>query len=98
MTTATRAACITLLSLLLAPHASAQGTKGTELLRACSATVKQADGGSITAEETVQSVWCVGYVSGVMDGLAVMGWKGGATRVCLSTFTALNKRYKVTVA
>jgi hypothetical protein len=47
--------------------------------------VKQADGGDLTAEETVQSVWCVGYVSGILDGLAIMRWKGGTTPVCLPT-------------
>ncbi len=56
---------------------------GAELLRACTATVLQAEGREITPSQAVESIFCIGYVSGVIDGLAVLGWKGGATPVCL---------------
>jgi len=62
---------------------SASEPDGTELLRACTAAVNQADGVEVTTEQSIESVWCIGYVSGLLDGLAVMGWKGGSTRVCI---------------
>ena len=59
------------------------GPDGSELLRACTATVRQADGATLNAEDAARSVWCVGYVGGFLDGLAVMNWRGGASPVCL---------------
>lgn len=56
---------------------------GAELLRACTAAMQMADGVQLGADDSMRAVWCVGYVSGVLDGLAVLGWKGGSTRVCL---------------
>lgn len=56
---------------------------GSELLRNCTAAVRQADGATLNDEDLVRSVWCTGYVGGFLDGLAVMRWKGGATKVCL---------------
>ncbi len=61
------------------------GPDGNELLRSCSATVRLSDGADLNPEETVRSMWCIGYVGGFLDGLSVMNWKGGATKVCLPT-------------
>jgi len=61
------------------------GPDGNELLRNCSVAVRQSDGADLNPEEMVRSVWCSGYVGGFLDGLAVMSWKGGATKVCLPT-------------
>jgi hypothetical protein len=68
---------------MLALGESATGPDGTELLRSCSATIKQADGSELSPSEIIQSAYCIGYVSGVLDGLTLLNWKGGETPVCL---------------
>lgn len=70
------------LSILTAPSAM-KSPDGNELLRACTAAVLQEEGAHVTVEQTVLGVWCTGYVGGFLDGLAVMSWKGGSTKVCL---------------
>jgi hypothetical protein len=74
---------LAVLSLLASHAVVSPPPDGSELLRACTATVVQADGGQLTVEQSVQSIWCSGYVGGFLDGLAVMGWKGGSAKVCL---------------
>ena len=62
----------------------AQGSEGSTLLRACGATVKQADGGKLLDEEAVQSLYCIGYVSGFLDAMSVtVSTTGGRQNVCL---------------
>ena len=62
----------------------AQGPEGSALLRACGAAVKQADGGRLSDDETVQSLYCIGYVSGFLDAMSVtVSTTGGRQNVCL---------------
>ena len=62
-------ACLVL--LLLVPVADGQGYDGAKFLRACNAEVKQRDGLNISEEESIEALWCVSYVSGFLDALAV---------------------------
>lgn len=59
------------------------GPDGMQLLRACTAALDQVDRKGVAADQMVQGIWCMGYLSGLLDGLAVMSWKGGAIRVCM---------------
>ena len=61
----------------------ASSPDGSALLSACSAAVRQADGASLSVQEAGRAMWCVGYVGGFIDGLAVLNWRGGSTKVCL---------------
>lgn len=62
----------------------AQGPEGSELLRACGAAVKQADGLKVSDDEAIGSIWCIGYVSGFLDSLSVsVSTTGGRQNVCL---------------
>jgi hypothetical protein len=56
---------------------------GIDLLRSCQYAVGLAEDKELKTEEMVQATYCTGYVSGILDGLGLMGWKGGATRVCV---------------
>lgn len=70
--------------LMVAPERTAPLTPdGSKLLRACSAAMRQADGAELSIEDSAQALWCIGYVGGFIDGLAVLGWRGGAVKVCL---------------
>lgn len=62
---------------------ASEGPDSTQILRACTAAVLQADGVDVSNEQLIQSVYCSGYVGGVLDGLTVMGWKGGTVKVCI---------------
>lgn len=71
--------------LLLPPSISrAQGPPGSELLQACGAAQKQSDGIRISDEETIGSIYCIGYVSGFLDSLALSAAASGAgQKICL---------------
>jgi hypothetical protein len=70
--------------LLLVNVAEADGPEGARLLRACGAAVKQQDGLKISDEELADSLWCIGYVMGFLDALAVSNSTASARQlVCL---------------
>jgi hypothetical protein len=61
---------LVLLSVLLTSLGDLNAREtGIEFLRGCGATVKQADGVAVTVEESIESIWCVGYLSGFADAL-----------------------------
>jgi acyl-CoA reductase-like NAD-dependent aldehyde dehydrogenase len=63
-------AAVTLLTL---PTPSpAQRKTGSDLLAGCAAYLKQQDGSDVTVQEAVKGIWCLGYVDGLVDGLALM--------------------------
>jgi hypothetical protein len=52
---------------------------GNALLRKCTPALKVADGEKLTnAADDSDASWCMGYVTGVLDGLSQFDWK-----VCL---------------
>ena len=62
----------------------AQGSEGARFLRACGAAVKQQDGVSVSDQEMIESLWCIGYVSGFVDSLSISQSTGGGRQtVCL---------------
>ena len=76
--------------LLVSALSAAPGSNGSQppndgsaLLRSCGAAVRLSDGARLSDAETVQAVHCAGYVSGFLDALALLRWKGGATPVCV---------------
>ena len=75
-------ACLVL--LLLVPVANGQGYDGAKFLRACSAEVKQQDGLQVSQEESIEALWCISYVSGFLDALAVSDSMAPARKaICL---------------
>ena len=79
------AICCFVWLLVLLPSASrAQGPPGSELLRACGAAQKQSDGIKISDEEAIGSIYCIGYISGFLDSLALSSAaSGGGQKICL---------------
>ena len=67
-------------TLLLSFPAQATLT-GDDLLARCSASEKSMNGAKLTAEEMLDSMWCVGYLSGLLDGFGVADFKVENTRM-----------------
>lgn len=62
----------------------AQGQEGARFLSACGAAVKQQDGVSVSDKEMIESLWCIGYVSGFLDSMSItQSTNGGRPNVCL---------------
>lgn len=74
----------TLLGLALAWLPPAQAAvNGAELLARCTAAEKSLDGTQLSGEEMLDGMWCMGYLSGLLDGFGVGGYKIGNDRaVC----------------
>lgn len=64
----------------LASASNAQGSDGSFYLQACGAAVKQADGGELSPEESVASIFCIGYVSGFLDAHSLVTTQTGAKK------------------
>jgi len=57
---------------------------GARFLRACGAAVKKQDGVTITNNELIESLWCIGYVQGFVDSNSVTQSVSGSRKgVCL---------------
>lgn len=56
---------------------------GDDLLARCSASEKSMHGEKLTAAEMLDSMWCVGYLSGLLDGFGVAEFRvGNEKMVC----------------
>lgn len=87
---------VTLLVFLgfLPARSDAAISTGIEFLRACSATVKQADGLELFPEEQVLSVYCLGYMSGFTDSVRLTNhfYKPKNPGICLPEKGASNEQ------
>ena len=63
----------------------AQESDGARFLRACGAAVKHQDGVTVSEQESLESLWCIGYVQGFVDSISVMQSLSSGNRqtVCL---------------
>jgi hypothetical protein len=74
-------ACVTALSI---GQSQAQGQDGSFYLQACSAAVKQSDGGTLSPEEGSPAIFCIGYVSGFLDAHSLSTTQSGAKKsICM---------------
>jgi hypothetical protein len=82
---ATVAVPIALTCLLLFcawPSQAAPVTSG-DLLNRCSSSEKSMNGGTLSPDETMDAMWCMGYVSGLLDGFSIGDFRvAGAKAVC----------------
>lgn len=68
---------------LPAPAALAAAASGAELLQRCSAYENSLAGKTVSAEDSLDAMWCMGYVSGLLDGFSVSDFRiGEAVAVC----------------
>lgn len=86
---------VPLLFLIASSRAMAEGmSTGIELLRACAAVVKQADGIDISPQGGIESIYCLGYLSGFTDSarLTTHFYKTQDQRICLPERGASNEQ------
>lgn len=57
------------------------GATGAELLGRCGAAEKSMEGGQLSGEEMLDAMWCMGYVSGLLDGFSVGDYKVGEVKM-----------------
>ncbi len=58
-------------------------TTGAELLSRCEAAEKSMNGDHLSGEEVFDGMWCMGYMSGLLDGFGVGDFKiGDEKAVC----------------
>lgn len=70
---------LTLCLCIGTPAALATTASGAELLMRCSAYEKSLEQHALSAEEALDAMWCMGYVSGLMDGFGVSDFRIGET-------------------
>jgi hypothetical protein len=81
---AMRIHALTLAALLFVPSAFAAPTTGVQILQACGSAVKQQDGAQISMQESIESIWCIGYLGGLLDGFGMSPPKiNGRQVLCL---------------
>jgi hypothetical protein len=66
---------ITIAIALAIPLPALSAMSGDDLLARCSASEKSMNGEKLNAEEMLDSMWCVGYLSGLLDGFGVADFK-----------------------
>jgi|APLak6261703504_1056268.scaffolds.fasta_scaffold02358_1 hypothetical protein len=74
--------CGVLIILLWSALPASAAMTGQELLNRCTASEKSVDGTEkLTGEEMLDAMWCMGYMSGLLDGFSVGDYKVGAAKV-----------------
>lgn len=74
--------CCTLIILLWSALPASAAMTGQELLNRCTASEKSVDGTEkLTGEEMLDAMWCMGYMSGLLDGFSVSDYKVGDAKV-----------------
>ena len=72
-------AALMLFGLAAPVHAA---VTGQELLHRCNASEKSLDGKEkLGGDEMLDAMWCMGYMSGLLDGFSVNDYKVGDARV-----------------
>ena len=86
-------------SIFLATHAfPAQAAfSGADLLKRCSAAEKSVTGAQLNAEEMLDSMWCAGYMSGLLDGFGVAEFKVGNERMICPGENGLTRSQAMTI-
>lgn len=68
--------------LLGVSYTASAAVTGKELLDRCTASEKSLDGKEkLSGEEALDAMWCMGYMSGLLDGFSVSDYKVGNAKV-----------------
>jgi hypothetical protein len=75
---------LALLFLLAMAAPAGAAVTGQELLNRCTASEKSVEGtAKLSGEEALDAMWCMGYMSGLLDGFSVGDYKvAGAKVMC----------------
>jgi hypothetical protein len=70
-------------ALLMAAGPAPAAVTGAELLSRCEAAEKSMDGEKLSGDAMLDAMWCMGYMSGLLDGFSVGDYRvGNAKAVC----------------
>lgn len=89
-----------LIALFMGAHAAlagAENANGHDLLQRCNAFEKSIDGQPLRPEETLDAMWCMGYVSGLLDGFGVSDYRIGDAIAACPGETTLNRTQAVKI-
>jgi hypothetical protein len=64
---------------------------GNDLLTRCGASEKSLSGEKLTADEMLDSMWCVGYLSGLLDGFGVADFRVSNQKMVCPPATGLSR-------
>lgn len=79
-------AIISLAAGLAFPLSAVATLTGDDLLARCSASEKSINGEKLSAEEMLDSMWCISYLSGLLDGFGVADFRvNNEKMVCPAT-------------
>jgi hypothetical protein len=68
---------------LMAAQPVSAAVSGAELLTRCEAAEKSMEGAKLSGDAMLDGMWCMGYMSGLLDGFSVGDYKVGDTKaVC----------------
>lgn len=73
------------------PSSAFAALTGGDLLTRCTASEKSMNGEKLTAEEMLDSMWCVGYLSGLLDGFGVADFKVNDEKMVCPTEAGLTR-------
>ncbi len=82
---------ISLATALTLPLPALAALTGNDLLARCTASEKSMNGEKLTAEEMLDSMWCVGYLSGLLDGFGVGDFKVDNVKMVCPTEEGLSR-------
>jgi len=68
-------AALGVIAALIVPMPAQAAITGEDLLSRCSASEKSMQGEKLSPDEALDSMWCVGYLSGLLDGFGVADFK-----------------------
>ena len=66
-------AALGVIAALTLPMPAQAAITGEDLLSRCSASEKSMQGEKLSPDEALDSMWCVGYLSGLLDGFVCDG-------------------------
>lgn len=85
--------------LLATAFPAAAAVSGEELLNRCTAAEKSVDGTEkLSGEEMLDAMWCMGYMSGLLDGFSVGDYKVGNAKVMCAPEEGLTRTQALKIA
>jgi len=76
---------------LTTPAASAAPADSAELLHRCTALEKSMGSIKLTSGEALDAMWCMGYISGLLDGFSISDFRIGETPAACPPDVAISR-------
>lgn len=90
----TKSQQLAVLCFAVLPTSTAYAQTGEQVLIRCLPAVKELEGQKISREESEAARWCIGYLSGMIDGITLMTSHLPSKKICfpkdgLSTYQSV---------